>query len=135
MPRRSQRENLGQKPVRYDDYVLYKADENCESFETETFNQAARCKNKTQWLEAMQKEIDSIEGNNTWKLCDLPPGKICSKWVFKVKKDENGKVHQLWYAIAYRRRLPVCINVDDKFLFTLESKDGKFQNCRLFAGN
>lgn len=44
----------------------------------------------------MKEEINSIEGNNTGKLCDLPPGRkaIGSKWISKVKKDENGKVYQ-----------------------------------------
>jgi hypothetical protein len=40
----------------------------------------------------MDKEIDSIERNNTWKLCELPPGQkaIGSKWVYKKKIEANG---------------------------------------------
>src|SRR5579859_7324074 len=44
------------------------------------------------WEGAMDKEIDSIECNNTWKLCELPPGRkaIGSKWVYKKKIEANG---------------------------------------------
>lgn len=42
----------------------------------------------------MKEELDSIVGNNTWKLCTLPAGHkpIGLKWVFKLKKDPEGKV-------------------------------------------
>lgn len=56
-----------------------------------TFDQALKEK---VWKEAMQVEIDAIERNGTWKLIELPPGhkEIDLKWVFKQKKDTNGKV-------------------------------------------
>ncbi|GKA93542.1 zinc finger, CCHC-type containing protein [Tanacetum coccineum] len=40
------------------------------------------------WKEAINDEIDSIMGNNTWVLADLPPG---CKWIFKrkLKVDET----------------------------------------------
>ncbi|KAL9256460.1 Copia protein-like protein [Drosera capensis] len=42
----------------------------------------------------MQKELESIEKNNTWTLTELPPGHkvIGLKWVFKLKKDSEGRV-------------------------------------------
>jgi hypothetical protein len=42
----------------------------------------------------MQEEMASIEGNQTWVLCDHSPGRrvISLKWVFKVKRDEKGDV-------------------------------------------
>ncbi|KAL9274065.1 Retrovirus-related Pol polyprotein from transposon TNT 1-94-like protein, partial [Drosera capensis] len=42
----------------------------------------------------MQKELESIEKNNTWTLTELPPGhkSIGLKWVFKLKKDSDGRV-------------------------------------------
>lgn len=44
----------------------------------------------------MKEELNSIEENNTWILCDLPHGRkaIGSKWVFKNKLNENGNVER-----------------------------------------
>ena len=46
------------------------------------------------WKRAMRLEIESIEKNDTWELCDLPSGAtaIGVKWVFKTKLDKDGKV-------------------------------------------
>src|SRR5436190_12015965 len=40
-------------------------------------------------LKAMHAELQSLEDNNTWVLCELPPGGrvIGTKWVFKIKVD------------------------------------------------
>lgn len=49
--------------------------------------------NAAQWKKTMTEEIQSLEDNNTWTLVQLPPGKIpigC-RWVFKLKKDSEGK--------------------------------------------
>nr|GEW85952.1 zinc finger, CCHC-type [Tanacetum cinerariifolium] len=45
------------------------------------------------WIEAMQMEIDSINKNKTWKLTTLPDNQkaIGLKWVFKTKRDADGK--------------------------------------------
>uniref|UniRef100_A0A251VAV7 Putative zinc finger, CCHC-type n=1 Tax=Helianthus annuus TaxID=4232 RepID=A0A251VAV7_HELAN len=47
-----------------------------------------------EWQEAMKAEIESIKKNKTWELCDLPAGHkaIGLKWVFKLKKDADGKI-------------------------------------------
>jgi hypothetical protein len=46
------------------------------------------------WKRAMIEELQSIEENRTWKLTELPSGRraIGLKWVFKVKKNQNGEV-------------------------------------------
>lgn len=46
------------------------------------------------WRRAMEEEISAIEENKTWTLCELPQGRqaIGLKWVFKVKRDEQGSV-------------------------------------------
>lgn len=47
-----------------------------------------------QWQAAMQSEINSLLENGTYELVDLPPGvkPIPSKWVYKVKRDEAGRL-------------------------------------------
>lgn len=49
---------------------------------------------ETEWEKAMQTEVDAIEKNKTWVMTDLPPGQkvIGLKWVYKLKKDTDGKV-------------------------------------------
>ncbi|GKC33560.1 putative reverse transcriptase domain-containing protein [Tanacetum coccineum] len=46
------------------------------------------------WIEAMQEELLQFKLQEVWTSMDLPNGKraICTKWVFKNKKDERGIV-------------------------------------------
>jgi hypothetical protein len=49
-----------------------------------------------EWREAMSKEIQALELNNTWTVVDLPPSKrpIGCKWVYKVKLKSNGSIER-----------------------------------------
>ena len=49
---------------------------------------------RDEWLEAMTKEFNSLVDTKTWELCELPAHKksIGGRWVFALKKDENGEV-------------------------------------------
>ena len=51
----------------------------------------------------MKEEMNSLWKNDTYKLAKLPKGKrpLKSKWVFKVKKDGDGKL------VRYKVRLVV----------------------------
>jgi hypothetical protein len=46
------------------------------------------------WKAGMMEEIRAIEENDTWTLTDLPTDKraIELKWIFKLKRDEQGSV-------------------------------------------
>ncbi|KAK1441129.1 hypothetical protein QVD17_06967 [Tagetes erecta] len=46
------------------------------------------------WVNAMNKEMEALNRNNTWDLVDLPPGRkpIGCKWVFKIKHDPSGEI-------------------------------------------
>lgn len=59
--------------------------------EPENYIQAVK---EREWRIAMQNEIDSIEGNGTWFLTELPKGHkvIDLKWIYKLKKDADGKI-------------------------------------------
>lgn len=66
----------------------------------EPMNYAQAVKDRN-WKAAMEREMQSIEENNTWKLTELPPGKkiIGLKWIFKLKKDAEGNI------VKYKARL------------------------------
>ena len=46
------------------------------------------------WVKVTQEELDQFQKNDVWKLVELPKGKkvVGTKWVFKNKLDEAGKV-------------------------------------------
>jgi hypothetical protein len=52
----------------------------------------------------MNEEIDQIEKNNTWELVPRPEDKnvIGSKWVFKNKMNEKGKVVRNKARLVYK---------------------------------
>lgn len=48
------------------------------------------------WNKAMATEVDALEINKTWDLCDLPPNKTAlgSQWVYKTKFNSDGSVER-----------------------------------------
>ena len=48
------------------------------------------------WLEAMEKEMKSLQDNDVWELVDLPEDRkpVGSKWVFKTKTDADGHIER-----------------------------------------
>ena len=66
------------------------------SLETDpkSFNEAMASRDAAFWKEAVNDEMDSILGNNTWVLTDLPKGSksIGCKWVFRRKYNTNGTI-------------------------------------------
>jgi hypothetical protein len=61
-----------------------------------TYEEAMKSQDAAFWKEAINNEMDSIMGNNTWILVDLPPGSIpigC-KWIFKRKLKVDGTVEK-----------------------------------------
>lgn len=89
---RPRRANRGQTPKHLDDFVLYSA--NNIDYEPRNYREAVTSVNKSHWEQAMKEELSSIEENRTWTLLDLPPGRksIGSKWVYKIKHDDQGRV-------------------------------------------
>ncbi|XP_074282698.1 uncharacterized protein LOC141607237 [Silene latifolia] len=49
------------------------------------------------WCEAMTKEIDALELNNTWVLEELPSDKkaLGNKWVYRIKYNADGTIERL----------------------------------------
>lgn len=83
-PRRSARLSGGQANSAETDGDLY---------EPEDFDDAMDCEQGAQWKVSADDELGALDVNNTWKLWLLPPGRkaLKTKWVFKVKRDENGR--------------------------------------------
>lgn len=69
--------------------------------EPSSFSEAISSLNSENWRSAMNEEFQSLLGNKTWQLVDLPTDRraINSKWVFKIKTDTNGKI------LRYKARL------------------------------
>ena len=67
-----------------------------ETEEAKTMNQARKRPDAKKWLKAAQDEMDSLLEHNTWSLTKAPLGRkiIGSKWVFKIKHDENGEAER-----------------------------------------
>nr|GEW22124.1 hypothetical protein [Tanacetum cinerariifolium] len=61
-----------------------------------TFDEAMKSQNVAFWKEIINDEIDSIMGNNTWVLADLPPGcrPLGCKWICKRKLKVDGTIEK-----------------------------------------
>ncbi|KAJ3489457.1 hypothetical protein NLJ89_g11528 [Agrocybe chaxingu] len=61
-----------------------------------TYKQAMKGDDRHLWQEATQDEYNALNGNETWEVVDLPPGKkaIGSGWVFKIKFKADGTIER-----------------------------------------
>ncbi|GJZ01252.1 zinc finger, CCHC-type containing protein [Tanacetum coccineum] len=61
-----------------------------------TFDEAIKSQDVTFWKQAINDKMDSILGNNTWVLADLPPGckPLGCKWIFKIKLKVDGTIEK-----------------------------------------
>ncbi|CAM8957494.1 unnamed protein product [Rhodiola kirilowii] len=59
-----------------------------------TFDEAMKSQDVSFWKEVINDEMDSIIGNNTWILIDLPPGHkpLGNKWIFRKKMKVDGTI-------------------------------------------
>ena len=51
---------------------------------------------RAKWMDAMDKEMNSLHMNDVWDLVKLPKDRkaVGSKWVFKLKVGSNGQVER-----------------------------------------
>ena len=72
-----------------------------EMEEPKTMSQEKKRPDAVKWMNAAKEEMDSLLEHDTWSLTKPPLGRkvIGSKWVFKIKHDENG------HAERYKCRL------------------------------
>ncbi|GJX56434.1 zinc finger, CCHC-type containing protein [Tanacetum coccineum] len=71
-------------------------EEATEEDDPKTFDEAMKSQDVVFWKEAINDEMDSIIGNNTWVLADLPPSckPLGCKWIFKRKLKVDGTVEK-----------------------------------------
>ena len=60
------------------------------------------------WRDAMKKEMQALEDNETWTLEPLTPGKraIGCRWVYKIKYNEMGQLNttrHVWLSLGISR--------------------------------
>ncbi|CAN0876377.1 Retrovirus-related Pol polyprotein from transposon TNT 1-94 [Linum grandiflorum] len=86
--RRSTRSNIGTRPSRYDDYVVYACDD-----PTIPKTYAEACLDP-RWVAAMQEEIRALEENHTWDVVLRPAHTpiIGCRWIFTIKRHSDGSI-------------------------------------------
>ena len=62
--------------------------------EPSTYKQAIDGIDRKHWLKAMQSEVQELVDSNTWRLVDLPQGRVAlgGRWVYKLKTDSKGNI-------------------------------------------
>ncbi|KAL6334440.1 hypothetical protein AAG906_015629 [Vitis piasezkii] len=92
------------------------------------------------WREAMAKEIEALETNQTWKVVDLPPEKkaIGCKWIYKIKYNADGSIERYkarcFLAVAVAKRWELHqMDINNAFLHgdLEEEAIGKNKVCKL----
>ena len=68
--------------------------ENTGIIEPLTLEEAMSCEQAPEWLRAVNEEMASLTGNNTWEAVECPQGvnPIPCKWVLKIKRNEIGEI-------------------------------------------
>ncbi|GJS60908.1 zinc finger, CCHC-type containing protein [Tanacetum coccineum] len=97
-----------------------------------TFDEAMKYQDVAFWKEAINDEMDSIMGNNSWVLADLPPGfkPLGCKWIFKRKLKVDETIEKFKARLAFLKRcldgskfdetgkgVIICLYVDDMLIF------------------
>lgn len=69
---------------------------NCQYASTEqsdpvSYEEAMKRSDSSKWKEAIDREMQTLEENNTWEICDVPKNEkvVSSKWVFKIKRGDK----------------------------------------------
>lgn len=83
-PRRSPRTP---KPLKHQDFVYLSYDRAIPN----NYKDAVSGIDREKWIEAMEKELESIRSNETWNLLDRPSNSkvIKNRWVFRIKETDQ----------------------------------------------
>jgi Reverse transcriptase (RNA-dependent DNA polymerase) len=66
------------------------------SLEPRTYQEIADMQDASDWYDAVDAELASLNEHHTWDVVPLPvdANLVCAKWVFRLKRDSEGKVHR-----------------------------------------
>ena len=67
-----------------------------EALEPKTIGKAKKHLDWPKWKAAIQAELDALTKMKTWQVVERPKGRnfVQCKWVFKIKKDVEGKIER-----------------------------------------
>lgn len=62
-----------------------------EESEPQTYQEAMKRQDASKWQEAIDRELETLNENNTWEVCEKPGDTktVSSKWVFKIKRSDD----------------------------------------------
>ena len=105
-----------------------------EMDEPKTMNQAKKRPDAQKWMKAAQEEMDSLMEHDTWPLTKPPLGRkiIGSKWVFKIKHDENGEAERYKCRLV-ARGYTQAQGIDYHETFALVARFGSIRNLLAIA--
>ena len=95
-----------------------------------SYEEAISSPQAARWIIAMNKEVESLHENRTWKLVELPPAYVDGvktvifkgRWVYKVKTDVDGKAaleKARWVLKGFSQR--PGLDYDDTFAATTKA--------------
>jgi hypothetical protein len=94
LPRRSIREPIPRRRFEIEGEAFMIAPQDDE--EPKTFNHALSGPKASEWIKAMEEEMELMKINQVWDLVDLPSGRrsIGNKWVLKIKHKADGSIER-----------------------------------------
>lgn len=83
--------------------------------EQQTYKAALGSPESAHWIKAIQSEYDSLIGNETWDLTELPSERkvLTGRWVFKIKYGLNGEIRKYkarWVVHGHKQKYGVDYN-------------------------
>lgn len=106
-------------PSKYDNYELYMAFEAINYVENvpSNFQELEHREDKDLWMNAMMREIDSINKNKTWELVDKPENKeiLDTRWVYAYKSIEKEQRDKYKARLVVRGFAQKDVNYDELY--------------------
>ncbi|GJT60944.1 zinc finger, CCHC-type containing protein [Tanacetum coccineum] len=93
-----------------------------EEDDPKTFDEAMKSQDFAFWKEAINDEMDSIIGNNTWVLADLPPGKMVIQGFRQKSAIDYFDTYALVARISTKRLLIAMASIHNLIIHQIDVK-------------